>query len=699
MNTLLKNLEFELAYLSLLTREGLKPLSRWEKGFDGATQESLQALGLKTRVVERSVQSGKRLRELLFSASEWYLDAYAARFDHRSVSHDPESTRTEGRLFGYPACCVESYVARGYVRNSLRRRDQRILFHWACPQCTVTPGLVPLYRRAYRATRAARRGRLWQPWVLRIHDAAVTGRLRRAAAVAAWVAALGALPVLTARADPLDPHVTALPLADDPDQDGLTSREETILGTAPLVSDENGNAVPDGVDLALTLSVAIDALPTTPSATQPYVKHYLTLGLETCSVCGAQVNMGSMEICHPLENQTVLFPYIAKHFLEHGSFAHSGSIHSGRLNPPLLRLVLTSQGLGHFLTEPSGTDVDNDGLRGWEEPAFSTDPLAPDTDGDGLRDGIDAAREMRGIIDTLPSVDRPEDGPTDRPFVVKRMLRGIETCPRCGESWTMGTWEVINPVTGDSITISTMALHYLEHGGFSWHTGELLGGGRVDPRHLQAVLTGNPNQHLLPVTPDQDGDWLADPEELALGQDVTNPDEDLNAVRDGLDLARAVACEIAGLPTAPGSNQVYRLDFPTWGMEQCDICGTNVNMGHLIVCNPQAQLTVEVPYLALHYLEHDSFSFAGSVHGAGRTDVKCLLDALFRPAVNVVADGSQITLRWTGRTGRRYQVSTAPDLRGPWSSGPVLVGDGTELVFNDTKPADATARFYKVVVR
>ena len=71
----LKNLEFELAYLSLLTKEGLKPLSRWEKAFDSTTEESLRRLGLKTRVVERSVQSGRRLRELLFSSSEQCLTA------------------------------------------------------------------------------------------------------------------------------------------------------------------------------------------------------------------------------------------------------------------------------------------------------------------------------------------------------------------------------------------------------------------------------------------------------------------------------------------------------------------------------------------------------------------------------------------------------------------------------------------------
>ena len=70
------------------------------------------------------------------------------------------------------------------------------------------------------------------------------------------------------------------------------------------------------------------------------------------------------------------------------------------------------------------------------------------------------------------------------------------------------------------------------------------------------------------------------------------------------------------------------MDFPMFGLERCDICGTNVDMGHLTVCNPRAQLDADVPYIALHYLEHDSFSFAGSVHGTSRCDVKRLLEQI-----------------------------------------------------------------------
>lgn len=696
----LKHLEFELAYLSLLTAEGIKPLSRWEKPFDSATQGSLGKFGLKTCVVDRTIQAGRTVRELLLSNSDESLEAYAQRFAGLPITHDQEAVRMEGRLFGYPACCVESFAAHGYLKNSLHRRDQRILFHWACPECAVTPQLVPDYRRIYRMCLVARRGRVRRslPDLL---DKLKAPRLGPRVAAAVSLATLGMLPTTTlpVTADPLDPHVIAFTLYEDPDLDFLITSEEMILGLNPALGDQNTSSVPDGVDLALQLSAAVDALPSEPSSTNVFVRHNLAFGLENCAVCGAAVNMGFLEVCHPLENQSIEVPYVAKHFLEHGSFSYSGSIHSGRVNPPLLSFILHSDGRGHFISEPAGTDVDNDGLRNWEEPAFGTDPANPDTDSDHLVDSIDVARELRQELEALPAVGRREDGPTDRPFVVMLSMNGIETCPRCGEIQTMGFWEVINPVTGDSLTIPTMGIHYLEHGAFAWSGGQLLGGhGRVDPSQLQGILRSQPNRHLLSVTPDKDSDWLSDQEEVSLGKDAANPDQDGNAAKDGLDLARVVACEIAGLPTNPSSYQVYRIDLAEFGLERCDICGTNANMGHLTICNPQAHLSVNLPYIALHYLEHDSFSFAGDVHGSGRSEVKKLLDALFKPTVGVTAAEQDINLRWIAKAGRTYQVDTALDPGGPWTHGPVFRGDDKEVVFTDAKLPGASKCFYKISV-
>jgi hypothetical protein len=697
---LLRGLDFELAYLALLTVEGLKPLSRWERRFDAATEECLRDLGLKTCMVERFVQIGGPVYELLLSNSHQLLQAYTKRFAGSPISHDAETVRFEGRLFGYPACCVESYATHGYARNSLRRRDQRVLFHWACSGCAITPLLLPDYWRVYRLCRASTPGRA-RSMISDLVRAFAAARPRPRVALALSLAALGILPstTLSVAADPLDPHVTAFTLYDDPDGDFLLGNEEFILGFNPAVSDQNTNAVADGVDLAHQLSTAVDALPIASSMTNAFVTHHMAFGLEDCLVCGDPVNMGFLEVCHPLEDQTIALPYIAKHFLEHGSFSYSGSVHSGRVNPPLLKFIVESDGRGHLISEPAGTDQDHDGLRNWEEPAFETGPQMPDTDEDHLVDGIDTAREVRRALGALPAVSRPEDGPIDRPFVVTRSMNGLETCPRCGEVWTMGLWEIINPVTSDTVTIPTMALHYLEHGAFGWKGGQLLGGqGRVDPRQLQAVLTGNPNPHLLAVTPDTDGDWLSDHEEVSLGGNPAKFDEDANTVQDGLDLARAVVCEVAGLPTAPSSTQVYRVDVPLRGLEQCKICATNVNMGHLTVCNPQARLSLDIPYIGLHYLEHDGFSFAGDVHGTGRIDIKLLLDILFRPAVTLEVNGPQVTLRWMTKAGRTYQIFTAPDLSGSWANGPVIQGDGTEKVITESKPPGAARRFYRVAV-
>ncbi len=327
----MRTLEFELAYLSLLTSEGLKPLSRWEKPFDHAAEDALHQLGLKTRVVERSVQVGRPVRELLLSTSAASLEAYATRFAGSPVTHDADTVRLEGRLFGYPSCCVESFAARGYARNSLRHRDQRILFHWACPGCAVTPLLIAKYRRVYDACRAARRGQAWGLLPDLLENRTLLW-LRPRIAAALSLAVLGVLPAtLPLAADPLDPHVTAFVLADDPDTDFLLSSEEILLEMDPAAGDQNTNSVPDGVDLARALSSTIDALPTEPSTSDVFLTHHLAYGLETCRVCGTSVNMGFATISNPQARLSVNLPYIALHYLEHDSFSFAGDVHgSGR---------------------------------------------------------------------------------------------------------------------------------------------------------------------------------------------------------------------------------------------------------------------------------------------------------------------------------------------------------------------------------
>lgn len=519
---------FELRYLARLTQAGLKPLSRWEGAFDDTTRDTLRQLGLATRIVRRRVQNGRPAAELIFSRLPRALDVYTARFDRTPIRQEAAAARFEGRLFGYPSCCVESYVSRGYAANGVRRSHQRILFHWACSGCAITPVLLPRYREIHAQCR-----REWrhQPAAIARPGRALL-RVARPVTAVALAAVLNLLEGSPAGAgSPPNPHQVALPECEDPDADGLTTDEEVLLGMNPFNPDEDGNGRPDGVDLARACATAIDRLLEGPSNTNACVTHHPTFGLENCDVCGESLNMGFIEIVHPLENHSISIPYVAKHYLDHGSFTYRGTVHGGRVNPVLLNLLLTTDGLGHFIGEPTDWDADNDGLRDWEEGVFDCDPARRDTDGNQLLDGIQTARALEGRVRELPRPRPSEAPPKDRPYAIVLEMDGHEICPRCGERVVMEDWTAVHPVTGLSVRFSSLGLHYLRHGAFSWEGGHQ-GAGRVDPRQLHAVLTGIGNGHPIPARPDNDGDFLSDREEADLRMNPAHPDEDGNGVPD-----------------------------------------------------------------------------------------------------------------------------------------------------------------------
>ncbi len=145
----LKETDEQLAYLALLTCEGLKPLSRWEKPISKESVLILQEMGLRTECVIRTVQTGRKITETIFSTLEPYINIYKHRFDQSPVEKTSETVRIEGYVFGFPPCCVEAFFSQPYAKNNLSEEDQNILFHWACPQCWITPYLLPSYHRQY----------------------------------------------------------------------------------------------------------------------------------------------------------------------------------------------------------------------------------------------------------------------------------------------------------------------------------------------------------------------------------------------------------------------------------------------------------------------------------------------------------------------------------------------------------------------
>ena len=151
---ILKAIDFELAYLAVLTLKGLKPMSRWEKPLDEDGRTALERLGLHVRQVRRTVRRGKAFDETIFGAAAGYLDIYSAHFAHLPVDKSAETVRLEGFLFGYPPCCTTQYVKHHYAPNEFPTHKQETLFHWACRGCQITPLLVDAYQAIHRLVEA-----------------------------------------------------------------------------------------------------------------------------------------------------------------------------------------------------------------------------------------------------------------------------------------------------------------------------------------------------------------------------------------------------------------------------------------------------------------------------------------------------------------------------------------------------------------
>lgn len=149
----LKARDVELAYLALLTREGLKPLSRWERPLDEPGLALLGRMGLIAREVHRTVRTGKEVVETIFAISPAAIGVYERAFSGRPVDKSAATVRMEGFLFGYPPCCIEQYIKHPYAPNDQPDEDRKILFHWACQGCRITPLLLPAYAKVYAAVK------------------------------------------------------------------------------------------------------------------------------------------------------------------------------------------------------------------------------------------------------------------------------------------------------------------------------------------------------------------------------------------------------------------------------------------------------------------------------------------------------------------------------------------------------------------
>jgi len=576
----------ELAYLALLTRARLKPLSRWEAALDDDARRAIEQRGLCVGVVPRRTRIGRRVHETVFATKARYVDLYRRRYEGTRLRDTPTEARFQGRMFGYPSCCVESFVEHPYAPNDLDPRDQRILFHWACPSCVTTEGLLREYRRAIDVWGNGQIVPNAPPVRPRKYAPSVVGKAAASIALAAGTAAMAS----TAQ----NPHQWSI--LDDADRDGLCVAEEMRFGTNWHIADTDGDQVNDGLDVGQLLVQLIRQPPF-----WIYVHDYAMMGVVTCEVCGEAINMGYCVVENWLNGRTMEVKYMAVHALENGCAKYSYrycpypcGLLTDEVDIGELKRVLVPDFLTPHPIPPRAGDSDGDGLTDSEEAVLGTDP------NDGA-DGAALADELLALIAELPREPQHHHA-----YLLEHPLRGVEQCEACGQTFNMGSVEVVSPLDEMSVTMPYIALHMISHGGFAFDG--TVNDGEVLPLALRTVLTADGSAHWVAFAGDTDDDGLTDAEEAFFGLDPAVADEDDTARADGRELAVRMAAKISSLPVGPLPGETYVLHWEMDGIYECLVCGEAVNMGYMEVVDPVAAQSVNVSYYNHHFLERGSFS-------------------------------------------------------------------------------------------
>jgi len=294
----------------------------------------------------------------------------------------------------------------------------------------------------------------------------------------------------------------------DTDSDLLGDYEEPLVETEMADPDTDDDSLGDAPQVAERLLAAISTLPRQVKTDEPYIIDHVERGIETCALCGAEMDMGYMEIVNPFEGFTLELPYVSLHYLAHGSFGASGDVHvNADMLPSVIDMVLTSTGHAHRL--PVEGDADGDGLTDDEETALGFDPGNPDRDLDGTPDGPDLAVTLHDHIETLPALDFGDPEPTDQVFYYNYFMYGTYDCLVCGERLNMGYMLIINPMKGIDTRLDYYDHHFMGHGSFSTDRPDdyprvdiealvdvldltVTGGGVPSPDHLMFSNTPNP---------------------------------------------------------------------------------------------------------------------------------------------------------------------------------------------------------------
>jgi hypothetical protein len=505
---------------------------------------------------------------------------------------------------------------------------------------------------------------------------------------------LGTLPIIyMVSAMAADPHLLPLGEAQDPDSDFLASAEEWNIGMSPLNSDQNTNQVLDGIELALNTVARIHALPRQQATNQVYAEDAVCLcGVERCAACRSNITVGSVLVCNPKAWLYAFIPNIWLHYLEHGSFSFGGSrMGEGRQGVEQLLDLLDSTSPSHQGAALNG-DTDGDGLMDFEEWHFRSIPTSKYSSYHGMHwlpDGAAVACSLWQSICGQGDYPLQRTVATNSSYVVEHPTFLLASCAECGGVVDSGSLEIVNPREALTMSLSYLALHVLQHGGFTVSLTE-----RVNPCLLDLAIQGDGTSHLKTVSYDSDKDGLLDSEEQYFGTRADRADTDGDHVLDGIAVARKLFQRVVATPVSTNAFTAYRLSHPAGSFVPCAVCAENVDRGSVTLTNSLAGLGMNISYTNLHYLEHGSFAVS-----SGQRINPLLLEAILRPGVRIAARGGQVTLRWFLNLGQTCQLYSAPALSGPWTAGPVFSGDGNEIVFSEPIPTGPAWRFYRITAQ
>jgi len=305
----------------------------------------------------------------------------------------------------------------------------------------------------------------------------------------------------------------------DYDDDGLTNREEIVIGTDPMKRDTDGDGSSDLSELASTD-------PLDPDDYDEWKLEHPDVPLDE-----AYRNDAKLTEDESSESENGMFSLIDK-----AGQALEGAVDdfkSGDWDGDKL------SNLDEFRkgTNPMKRDTDGDGINDFAEVSINTDPMMKDTDGDGSSD-LD---ELAAKTDPWDPDDYDEstlEGPTISD-AYDALTEGVEDAL----GFVAGIPD--SDTDGDGLTLA----HEFEIGTNPW-VQDTDGDGLDDGTELYETETD-------PLKLDSDGDQLSDGLEARIGSDPMEPDSDGDGELDGIE--HIAGTLIDGLPAKPGDKLAERL--------------------------------------------------------------------------------------------------------------------------------------------